>query len=235
MDPILRDIREIEFSWIDYNTQNDDYFSMIGGEIPLLLSAPHGAKHLRDDAWKEEDEYTSSLAIKLGELTGAFVIYVKNKTQEDSNHLFTTKYKVAIKKLLEEKEIKFLADLHGADEVRNYKVNIGIIDKNDMKKCSCPTLKPIIEECFKGFQEPLFNLDLFTAGPPRTVTSFAKNVCRVEAAQFEINGRNRIVERKPDSARARKGAGANFKAEEADVLEMIRRLEKMIIKITQNS
>ena len=104
-----------------------------------------------------------------------------------------------------------------------------------MRKCSCPTLKPIIEECFSGFQEPLFNLDLFTARSPRTVTSFAKNVCRVEAAQFDINGKYRIVERKPDSARAQKETGANFKAEETDVLQMIRRLEKMIMKIAQNA
>jgi len=131
--------------------------------------------------------------------------------------------------------MKFLADLYGADGARNYRVNIGIIDKNDMTKCSCPKLKPIIEECFKGFQEPLFNLDLFTAGSPRTATSFAKNVCRVEAAQFDINGKYRIVERKPDSARAQKETGADFKAEETDVLEMIRRLEKMIMKIAQNA
>ena len=65
MDAILQDIRNIEFSRIDYNRESEDYFEIIEGEIPVLLSAPHGAKHYRNGSFKEEDEYTASLAIKL--------------------------------------------------------------------------------------------------------------------------------------------------------------------------
>ena len=138
-----------------------------------------------------------------------------------------------MKELVAEKEIRFVADLHGADHNRNYKVNVGIIG-DDITKSSCPTLRPVIEEAFKGFQQPLFNLDLYTASSSGTVTYFAKNTCKIEAAQFEINGKYRIVERKPDSSRAQKGSGPNFKAKEKDVWEMIKRLKMMIIKIAQN-
>jgi len=101
----------------------------------VLLSAPHGAKHYRNGGFKEEDEYTASLAIKLGEITGAYVIFVKNKTREDPNYDFRARYKDGIKKLVAEKGIRFVADLHGADHNRNYKVNVGIID-DYIKKCS---------------------------------------------------------------------------------------------------
>jgi hypothetical protein len=232
MDAILQDIRNIEFSRIDYNRESEDYFEIIEGEIPVLLSAPHGAKHYRNGSFKEEDEYTASLAIKLGEMTGAYVIFVKNRTREDPNFDVRARYKDGIKKLAAEKGMRFVADLHGADHNRNYKVNVGIMD-DDLTKCSCPTLKPVIEKAFKGFQEPLFNLDCYTASSLGTVTYFVKNTCKIEAAQFEINGKYRIIERKPDSSRVQKGMATNFRAKEKDVLEMIKRLERMIIRIAQ--
>lgn len=231
MNPTLKEIKDMEFTRIDYNTESEDYFEIIEGKIPILLSAPHGAKHFRNGDFKEEDEYTSSIAIELGELTGAYVIFVKNKTREDSNYLISTKYKDAVKKLVDEKGIKFIADLHGADKDRDYKVNVGIMDERDMTKCSCPTPKPIIEECLRGFQQPLFNLDSFTASFSGTVTYFAKNICGIEAAQFEINAKYRIVERKPDSSKAIEGVDSDFKAEEKDVLELLNRLKEMILKI----
>lgn len=231
MNPILADIRDIEFNRIHYNKESEDYFEIVEGIIPVLLSAPHGAKHLRNGVWKGEDEYTSSLAMKLGELTGAHVIFVKNKTQEDPNYLTSTRYKDAIQKLVDRKGIKFLADLHGADIMRNYKINIGIIDIDNVEACSCPTLKPIIQESLRDFQETLFNLDTFTAGSPGTVTYFARHTCDIEAAQFEINAKYRIVERKPDSSQAMNGVEPYFKAEQKNVLELLTCLREMIRRI----
>lgn len=231
--PILRDIRAIEFERIRYNSASDDYFEVIAGDIPVLLSAPHGARHLRQGTWKGEDEYTAALAIKLGELTGASVIFVKNKTEEDSNRLRHTRYKDAIRQLVHERGIGFLADIHGADIKRNYKVSVGIIDAKAMERCSCPRCKPIIEESFRSFQSPPFHLDTFTAASPETVTSFARHCCGIEAAQFEINARYRIVERKPDSMRALRGDEPHFRAEETDVLGLVQCLKEMVFKITE--
>jgi hypothetical protein len=230
MHPILKDIRAIEFEGIHYNSESDDYFEIIEGSIPILLSAPHGARHLRNGRWKGEDEYTSSLAIQLGAMTGASVIFVKNKTEEDSNYLQSTRYKDAIKELVAQQGIRFLADIHGADIARDYKISVGIIDEEDREKCSCPRCKPV-----RAFQYPLFNLDAFTAGSPKTVTSFARHACGIEAAQFEINARYRIVERKPDSTRAVYGDEPNFKAEEADVLALVGCLTEMVISINKET
>jgi hypothetical protein len=235
MHPILKAIRAIEFEQIHYNSKSDDYFGIIEGEIPVLLSAPHGAKHLRDGRWKGEDEYTSALSIKLGALTGASVIFVKNKTREDSNCLPSTRYKDAIRELVAEQGIKFLADIHGADIARDYKMSVGIIDEETMERCSCPRYKPVIEEAVRAFQFPLFNLDTFTAGSPATVTSFARHVCGIEAAQFEINARYRIVARKPESTRAMHGDEPNFKAEETDVLALVQCLKEMVLKIKEET
>ena len=242
MNPVLEDIKRIEFERIDYHKLSVDYFQVVAGNIPILISAPHGARHLRPNmgkgkisgVWKEEDEYTAAIAIKLGELTGAHVIYLKNKTVEDSNHEEVTEYKLAVRNIVDKHGIRFLADIHGANEDNEFNIAIGIIDEKNMEKCSCPKMKCVIEECFKEMKEALFNPPGFSAASPATMTSFAMKVCSIEAAQFEINAKYRIVERKPDSSNALLGKKPNFKAEEKDVLEMLKRLEIMIKKIEQS-
>ncbi|HXX33466.1 MAG TPA: hypothetical protein VEM15_03230, partial [Thermodesulfobacteriota bacterium] len=127
---ILEEIRQIEYRDIKYGEENAEYYGFIQGKIPILISAPHGAPHYRRrwHRWRGEDEYTSSIAIELGKLTGAYVIYVKNKTREDPNSDQRSKYKMAVAKVVKEYGIKFLLDLHGSDEERPYKIDVGIIN-----------------------------------------------------------------------------------------------------------
>lgn len=228
MDPILKEIEKIESEKINYQELSDDYFEYQEGKIPILISAPHGAKHLRNDKWKEEDEYTASIAIMLGKLTGAHVIYVKNATKEDPNYDLKSEYKEAIQAIAKDHEIKFIADLHGARNDRDFKVSVGIINDDD---CSCPIYKEIIQKIFEPFQKDIFNLEGLKASTEGTVTYFAKNSLQIEAAQFEINGKYRIVERKPDSSKAKEGTEPDYKADEKDVIEMINTLRKMIEEI----
>ncbi len=126
---ILDEMRQIEFTRISYDEEASPYYGYIKGSIPLLISAPHGAKHFRaaEGVWKEEDAYTSSLAIVLGRLTGAHVLFVKNKTGEDPNNDAGTRYKEALEKAVEENGIKFVLDLHGSSARRPFKVDVGIM------------------------------------------------------------------------------------------------------------
>jgi len=68
MDPILKEIEKIESEKINYQELSDDYFEIIQGKIPILLSAPHGARPYRNGKPRNvgEDEYTASIAIMLG-------------------------------------------------------------------------------------------------------------------------------------------------------------------------
>ncbi len=232
-DQILEEIRQIESHEIKYNEESPDYYRFIKGKIPILISAPHGAKHFRrrENRWKGEDEYTASLAIELGKLTGAHVIYVKNKTREDPNNDPSSRYKMAVTKAVKQYHIKFLLDLHGSDEMRPYKVDIGIIS-NESGKGSCPTFKETIREVFSDFEPRIFN-QIFCASDAFTMTSFARNELGIEAAQIEINAKYRIVERKPDSSKAKAGIEPHFKADGKDVLSLMTRLKRAILDIDQ--
>ena len=232
MEKLLKDIREIEFTKIQYQKERDDYFEYKKGKIPILISAPHGARHLRDGCWKEEDEYTAGIAIKLAEMTDAHVIYVKNATKEDSNHDLETKFKDKIREIVKKHGIKFIADIHGANSNRPFKVSVGIIN-DENEKCSCPSFKDTIQETFKNFQKDIFNLCHFSASKSGTITSFAKNILNIEAAQFEINSEFRIVERKPDSSYSKKGMDSEYKADGKNVIELMKHLEEMVLRINQ--
>ena len=75
----------------------------------------------------------------------------------------------------------------------------------------------------------IFNLDNLRASHPGRITSFAINTLKVEAAQFEINAKYRIIERKPDSSQPNK----EYKAEEDKVLELIETMKEMITNINE--
>jgi hypothetical protein len=224
MTNLLEEIKKIEFTAIKCDEQSADYFRHIDGRIPILISAPHGTKHYRkrdgEGCWKEEDAYTSSLAIKLGQLTGAHVMYAKYKTAEDPNSDARSAYKDFLKRVVMEHDIKFVLDLHGACGSRPFKVDVGTMSDTP-GGCSCPTFRPIIRKAFQGFEEHVFNKH-FAASDRGTITSFARNGLGIEAAQFEVNARYRIIESR---------SNPNLKAEEQDVLDMIGRLERMILDI----
>ncbi|MGA2107765.1 MAG: hypothetical protein ABSH25_08970 [Syntrophorhabdales bacterium] len=217
----LRHMKEIEFALIEYDREARPYYGYVKGSIPILISAPHGARHFRtsEGRWKKEDAYTSSLALELGKLTGAYVLYLKNKAGEDPNNDRGTAYKEFLKKVVEENNIRFVLDLHGADGRRLFKVDVGIMD-DAVARCSCPTFRPLFEKTFAGFEPELFNKD-FPAHNEGTITSFARKSLGIEAAQVEINARYRVVESKT----------TGFKADPERVLAMVRRLKKLILEI----
>jgi hypothetical protein len=220
---ILEQMRQIEFARISYDQEAYPYYGYIKGSIPLLISAPHGAKHFRtaEGVWKEEDAYTSSLAIVLGRLTGAHVLFVKNKTGEDPNNDAGTKYKEALEKAVEENRIKFVLDLHGSAARRPFKIDVGIMHAS-RTRCSCPSYRDIMEKVFAGFEPRIFN-QRFPAATEGTITCFARKRLGIEAAQIEINANYRIVESK----------STGFKADPRNVLDLVERLRSLIVAINE--
>jgi hypothetical protein len=219
---LIEDVRKIELKEIKCDEQKEDYIGYVKGHIPILISAPHGAKHYRlsERRWKAEDAYTSSFAIKLGELTGAYVIYARNKSNEDPNSDINCRYKDFLRRVVEENGIKFIVDVHGASRDRKFKIDVGTMD-NMTARSSCPTFMPVIEKAFRDFDEGTFNKH-FRAKGLGTITYFARNDLGIEAAQFEINALYRNVESRSNPA---------VRAKEQDVLDIMGRMQGMISDI----
>jgi hypothetical protein len=188
---LLDELKQIE-GLIDYNETAVPYFDYVEGTIPILISAPHGAKHFRarENRIKSEDAYTAAIAIKLARLTGAHVLYVKNRAPEDPNNDYDTRYKKFLDKIVREHNIVFLMDLHGAKPDRPFAIDVGTFS-SDPRKSSCPHFLGTITNALSGLDGVVFNRR-FTAHGRGTVTYFANKHLGIEAAQFEINARNRI-------------------------------------------
>jgi hypothetical protein len=173
------------------------------GVRPVLISAPHGACHWREDRWKYQDGYTSALAYVLAKYTGAHALYTVRRIRPDPNFEDDCDYKHTLADLLRNHPIRLVLDLHGARSDREFAVAVGTIDSS-----SCPDYEGVIVRAFIeqefGPNYPHF-LDRLVLNPlnyrggarQRTVTRFAWEQCRVNAAQLELNASLRVVSKSP--------------------------------------
>ena len=69
----------------NYKGEGSEDFKYSEGSIPILISAPHSVKQIRNNEYKAADVYTGALIKTLSKTTKAHVIY-KTKTKGDENY-----------------------------------------------------------------------------------------------------------------------------------------------------
>lgn len=182
----------------------EEEYRYAGGFKPVLITAPHGAAHLRNGRLKEEDEYTAAISLYVGEITGAHVLYQRRKSFTDANYDPHVPFKKSLAALVRREGIRFVLDLHGASDGHHFGIALGT-----MRGRSCPDeialiLSVLAENGFKPEARWPFHLDVdesFTgAGGPRqeTITRFVKETLGVPAIQVELASCVRVVELHPD-------------------------------------
>lgn len=205
---LLRRLKSLEADVMYQVLANDEEaeFSYVTGQVPVLLSAPHGSVHMRLGELKPEDEYTSGFARLIAEITNAHVIYARRKSQTDPNWYPNIPYKHLLQKVVETRKIRFVLDIHGASEQRTFGIALGT-----MRGKSCPQQREAIifqleSHGFKrGAKEPLRRLDVdhtFSAAGQvgqETITRFVSEGLRIPAAQLELHPYLRVVERRADA------------------------------------
>jgi len=206
MDSLLARLVELE-SNVSYRTAPEpgrEEFSVFPGQIPVLLSAPHGAAHYRNGKLKPEDEYTAGLAQLVAEETAAYALFACRQSSTDPNYYCNTAYKRELQRLVEKNGIQFVLDLHGCSPDRAFGVGLGT-----MFARSCPRQRPVIIDTLEshgfsiGKNGGLMHLDIDQTFPAagsdgvETVTRFAAEKLHVSAAQLEINAHLCIVQRLP--------------------------------------
>jgi hypothetical protein len=181
--------------------QYPEFISLLG-EIPILLSAPHGAAHTRDGKVKEEDEFTAAIVQLLAEYTGAYALFSQRKSNTDPNRQNDAPYKRTLEQIIRSNQIEFVMDIHGANESRPFGIALGTMDGE-----SCPRQRGKIIQVFSdnsfildqaGLNCLAVDIEGFKAKGVGTVTRFVATQLKVPAAQFELNAHLRIVERRID-------------------------------------
>jgi len=196
---------ESDIRYQDYAADQEPEFLHLKGNIPILISAPHGAVHTRDGKSKEEDEYTAGIARLIGNRTGAHVIYARRKSRTDPNADLTAPYKQALQQIVHENGIRFVLDLHGANKDRDFGIALGTMHG---KSCS-EKEKQIIVGTFEkhGISEAGSNLSRLDVDDqlPGEGSDHREPIVKfcqrnsLPAAQIEINAWLRIPARRADA------------------------------------
>ncbi|MBE6451185.1 MAG: hypothetical protein E7016_04390 [Alphaproteobacteria bacterium] len=168
------------------------------GDLPILLSAPHAVKQIRNGEIKAHEFYTGAIVECLAKQIGCACItkqyLIENTTNDDPNtdNAYCS-YKTAINQFLQEHKIKLFVDIHGLSSKRDSIVDI-CIDKgknvNDMTYVS--TLQKCIENKF-GVNTSSID-KYFSAFSDNIMSKWIHSNFDVSAIELEINGAYRWFE-----------------------------------------
>lgn len=162
-------------------------FTYQNGEIPILISAPHTTKHIREGKIKDADIYTGSIALFLSELTGTHLLYTTGLS-DDANYIQNGKYKEELTKVVEENNIQYVIDIHGAAKSRPFDIDLGTVHGKSLDSQTVSQIKSVFFE--KGIANVLEN-GVFAASTSGTITNYSFNELQTQAVQIEINRKYR--------------------------------------------
>lgn len=164
------------------NTTDKQCFKIFKGKIPVMVSAPHASKHLRNGVKMNNEILTGELAFHLYKKLGCHCI-IKNKTSVyDPNYDKSNEYKEELLKYIKENNITFLIDLHGCLENNDFSIDIGT---GGVK------LKHVIKDILPTYDIiglPITYNKKFKAIKNDTITKYISRNCQdCICLQFEIN------------------------------------------------
>lgn len=168
------------------------------GDLPILLSAPHAVKQIRNGEIKAHEFYTGAIVECLAKQIGCACItkqyLIENASNDDPNtdNAYCS-YKTAINQFLQEHEIKLFVDIHGLSSKRESIVDI-CIDKgknvNDMTYVL--TLQKYIENKFGANKSSVDKY--FSAFSENIMSKWMHSNFNISAIELEINGAYRWFE-----------------------------------------
>lgn len=208
---------EKRFKRRQYTGGGKQDFIILEGSIPIMLSAPHAVNHTRDGRLKYADKMTGGIALLLHDLTGCHIIYSARSISFDPNYTLNTNnenpYQIQLCEYVKQKRIEVLIDLHGAQEQRDYAIEIGTAPQYDKagniigdkhpalhgKDFICDLVAYTFDYVFQNTNLPkekkqVVTNQIFGAGIQNTITKYISSHSSTACLQLEINALYRSKE-----------------------------------------
>jgi hypothetical protein len=154
------------------------------GSVPVLISAPHSVNHYREGKLKYADMYTGALVMLIQKLTGCYCIFSTGVCEEDPNFILGGSYKNLLENVVKYHNIKYVIDIHGASESRDFDIDLGTLKGQSIDST-------IVSDVVNVFKEnSILNVkvdDKFPALNPATITSFCCKELGISSVQMEIH------------------------------------------------
>lgn len=168
------------------------------GDLPILLSAPHAVKQIRNGEIKAHEFYTGAIVECLAKQIGCACItkqyLIENTANDDPNtDNANCSYKTAIKQFLQKYNIKLFVDIHGLSSKRDSVVDI-CIDKG--KNINDMTYVLALQKCIENkFGTDKSSIDkYFKASSENIMSKWVHRNFDISAIELEINGAYRWFE-----------------------------------------
>lgn len=163
-----------------------DDFIILKGEIPVLFSSPHTMIQKREDgSVKYNEKYTKAISLYLNKYYKSYSIIKLNDTGTDSNRDNYDKYNIEMRRIIKDKNIKLVIDLHGSRSDRDFDIEFGTLNN---LSADYSTIKELEEEFnLNGINNIKYN-DPFKGG---FITQGLYGLTDIDIIQLEINQRLR--------------------------------------------
>lgn len=174
------------------NPKEVEPYRFFAGSVPILITAPHAVRHVRNKKIKPSDQFTGAISVVLHKKTRAYCLAATKLYGGDPAYDMPCIFKEKIREIVEKHKIKFVLDIHGAASERPFDVDIGT-----MKGISYGQGRNFIQEireCFHKHGIKRITLDNFPAVKQNTITRFAVEEIKCPAIQLEINRKYRAYQ-----------------------------------------
>ncbi len=198
---IIQQIRQTEQKFKENDYKGTSVHSCMVeqyGNLPILLSAPHAVKQIRNGEIKAHEFYTGAIVECLAKQIGCACItkqyLIENSPNDDPNtdNAYCS-YKTAINQFLHEHRIKLFIDIHGLSSKRDSIVDICIDNgKNVNNMAYVADLQKCIEDKFGANKSSVDRY--FKAFSENIMSKWVHTNFNISAIELEINGAYRWFE-----------------------------------------
>lgn len=133
------EVLDEKYQWNHYNGKNisntNNNYIFIAGKIPILLSAPHAVNQGRNGKIKGADIHTGGITEYICKSCNCYGIIRNYNKLDDPNYDdfgVGLAYKKEILKVIKEKNIKLMMDIHGCSNSHNFDFDIGTNHKRNL-------------------------------------------------------------------------------------------------------
>jgi len=200
-EDILKQIKNAEQKFKENNYKGNSVCSCTVekyGDLPILLSAPHAVKQIRNGEIKAHEFYTGAIVECLAKRIGCACItkqyLIENTTNDDPNtdNAYCS-YKTAINQFLQEHKIKLFVDIHGLSSTRDSIVDICIDHGKNVNNISVVSE---LQKCIENqFAADMCSIDkYFQALSDNIMSKWVHSTFNISALELEINGAYRWFE-----------------------------------------
>ena len=170
------------------------------GDVPVLVTCPHSTAHTRMGKLKRHEFYTGALGTIAHSALGCHCLYANREQETDPNYYDDCDFKTVVGKILAEKEIRLVVDLHGTGNERPEDLFPGVGKEREFLLGN-PDILDMFYVSAKEHGIVAGNPGVFPAARQMTVAKFAATQFSVPAIQIEISDRLRMPQTREEEFR----------------------------------